>query len=73
MWYFKSSIGVFWIAQTISGLFDLWHEDRRLGSFPSAEAAAESVSRQMTGWPDWDALPDVSAPANLAQWGRAMW
>ncbi|NTZ82231.1 hypothetical protein FCJ61_04155 [Burkholderia metallica] len=37
----------------------------------SAEAAAQAVLEQQTGWPLWDALPPICFPACLDDWTPA--
>ncbi|WP_175777493.1 hypothetical protein [Burkholderia anthina] len=37
----------------------------------SAEAAAQAVLEQQTGWPLWDALPTICFPACLDDWTPA--
>ncbi len=73
MWYFRSQIGVFWIAQHVSGKFELWFEEERLGEYPTSAAAADAVSKQTIGWKKWDSIPEVSAPVGINDWGRAFW
>lgn len=44
--------------------------DRALVSFARPEMAAEHAALHRSGWPAWDARPDLAAPADLEKWTR---
>jgi len=42
---------------------------KRLGSFPSADAAIEKLQSHQTGWDEWDASPiDVANTPDITGW-----
>jgi hypothetical protein len=41
-----------------------------LGSYETAEEAAQSVYLRETGWSEWDCLKDSDAPCDLSEWEK---
>ena len=72
MWIYNSEAGVFWIrfVPRGRGAFILGIEGMELGSYSSAEEAAEDVYLQETGFPPWDSAAQVSKPADISEWER---
>jgi hypothetical protein len=41
-----------------------------LGSYETAEEAAQAVYLRETGWSEWDCLKDSDAPCDLSEWEK---
>ncbi len=68
MWYFKTKIGTLWIRQRDDGRFNLGINDKALGSYHEAWAAADDVYCKATGWIDWSQVKDERMPRDLSEW-----
>ncbi|RLB88323.1 MAG: hypothetical protein DRH10_07780 [Deltaproteobacteria bacterium] len=70
MWYYDTKIGRFSIRPD-PGKPDNWLlsiDGVELGSYASPELAASDVSRQATGWDEWDMIEDITPPTDLDSW-----
>ena len=67
---YNSDIGTFEIKQIGHEMYELWLEDELLGSYESAEFAAEDVSNFNTGYVEWDKFQNRSQnfPSSLSKW-----
>jgi hypothetical protein len=63
-----TSAGIFRIIPDI-GLWKLFINDVYLGTYPSAERAAEGVTLRKSGWDVWD-LGKGATPESLDAWER---
>ena len=71
LYHYKTRVGTFWIAPqpNVPGRFWLGVDDEALGSYHSAEAAADDVYSQSTGYYEWDAIEEpVTSPCDLSDW-----
>ncbi len=70
MYVFRSKAGTFTIAAdpTVSGHYELCIGGMWLGTFESAQLAAENVYRRCTGWHDWDRRGEPECPSGLDEW-----
>ena len=69
-WYYQSDFGTFTILPNDSGNYGLWIDDYHIGEYQSANDAAEYVYLQLTGYKEWDSLPDADPPTGLDGWLR---
>ena len=69
-YHYRSSVGTLWIRQQhgSTGRWVLGVDETPLGTYQSAEAAADDVRGQHTGWPDWDSNDTIVAPRELSEW-----
>ncbi len=68
MWLFKTKFGTLRIEKLPNSRYGLYLEDELLGSYHSAEAAAEIVYSCTTGHDGWDGGGPVVAPKDLTDW-----
>jgi hypothetical protein len=68
MWCFRTKLGTLRIEKLPNSRYGLYLEDELLGSYHSAEAAAEVVSSCSTGHDGWDSSGPVVAPKDLTDW-----
>lgn len=66
---FKTKVGLFLIRQNIRGLWELWLDDERHGSYASPMLAAEDVHAKATGASEWDCSDD-EGPYSIEEWQR---
>jgi hypothetical protein len=66
----ETKVGIFWIKPIAKKTYGLLINNNMLGSFRSADEAADNVYRHESGWKEWDALQgdDQNAPAELSGW-----
>ena len=69
---YNSDIGTFEIKQTGYEMYELWIGEELLGSYESAEFAAEDVSNFNTGYIEWDNFQNKlhNFPSNLSNWAK---
>ena len=67
---YNSNIGTFDIKQTGHDRYELWIEYELIGSYESAESAAEDVSNFNTGYNEWDKFHNElhDFPSNISKW-----
>ncbi|MCD6190020.1 MAG: hypothetical protein J7K14_00585 [Sulfurimonas sp.] len=67
---YNSNIGTFEIKQVGRGRYELWIEYELIGSYESAESAAEDVSNFNTGYNEWDKFHNdiQDFPPNISKW-----
>ncbi len=68
MYNFKTLIGLFTIKSYANGGYILFLNDNAMGSYDSAEAAAENVAMCKTGIYEWDKQGSVEEPKSLSDW-----
>ncbi len=70
MYIYNSEIGRFEIRQTGHKRYDLWINEEMLGSYESAERAAEDVANFQTDHPQWDTFKNEleNVPSDLNEW-----
>lgn len=72
MYIYNSEIGRFEIRQIEHKRYDLWINEEMLGSYVSAERAAEDVANFDTDYVEWDKLKNEleNVPSDLSQWAE---
>ena len=67
---YSSNIGTFEIKQIERDRYELWIENELIGSYESAEFAAEDVSSFNTGYNEWDKFHNdiQDFPSNIREW-----
>jgi len=72
MYIFRSSRGTFTIGPdcTTPDCYELCIGGMWLGTFETAEKAAEAVCLRCTGWYDWDRREATEPPRDLSEWER---
>lgn len=67
---YNTDIGTFEIREVRHRLYELWIEEENLGSYDSAESAAEDVASFNTGYVEWDRFEneETNVPAGLHEW-----
>ena len=67
---YNSAIGTFEIKHISHERYELWIEDEMLGSYESAEFAAQDVAEFNTDYIEWDRFENELEhfPFNLSQW-----
>jgi len=72
MYIYNSEIGRFEIRQTGHKRYDLWIKEEMLGSYESAERAAEDVANFETDYVEWDKFKNEleNVPSDLSQWAE---
>ena len=75
LYYCKTRVGTFYIAQSDDGRFHAMYEDESCGSYASAWQAADSLASNTTytvSGPDGAALDTskLGIPEGLSQWER---
>jgi len=70
LYIYNSEIGRFEIRQTGHKRYNLWINEEMLGTYESAELAAEDVADFETDYPRWDTFKNEleNVPADLSQW-----
>jgi hypothetical protein len=70
MYIYNSEIGRFEIRQIGHMRYDLWINEEMLGSYESAERAAEDVANFETDYLRWDTFKNEleNVPSDLSQW-----
>ena len=70
MYIYNSEIGRFEIRQIGHMRYDLWINEEMLGSYESAERAAEDVANFETDYLRWDTFKNEleNVPSDLNQW-----
>jgi hypothetical protein len=74
-YYWRSPVGMFWIRPQPGhpGRYSLGNAiEGALGSYRSAEAAADDFAGGHTGWKDWDLIFRYvrNVPRDLTEWHR---
>ena len=67
-YYFQTNLGLFTIKSLEDGRFGLYENTNLLGSYHSAESAADDVYMCATGWNEWDEQESVDEPESLSEW-----
>ncbi len=67
---YNSAIGTFEIKQISHERYELWIENEMLGSYESAEFAAQDVAEFNTDYIEWDRFENEleNFPFSLSQW-----
>ena len=67
---YNTDIGTFETREVRHRLYELWIEEENLGSYDSAESAAEDVASFNTGYVEWDRFEneETNVPAGLHEW-----
>ena len=67
---YNSDIGTFEIIQTRHEMYELWIGEELLGSYESAESAADDVSNFNTGYLEWDKFHNEleGFPSKIDEW-----
>lgn len=70
MWHLKTKMGVFWVIPVadVGNKYYLGVNDEALGEYKDAEAAANDVHNQATGYFKWDSQARVKVPAHINEW-----
>ena len=70
LYTYNSNIGTFEIKQVGHDRYELWIEYELIGSYESAEFAAEDVSSFNTGYNEWDKFHNEleNFPSCLSEW-----
>ena len=71
LYYYETPIGTLWIRPQPDshGRVQLGiNDDMPVGSYHSAESAAEEVRSQTTGIHQWDTLRNIHPPSDLSEW-----
>ena len=63
---YNTDIGTFEIREVRHRLYELWIEEENLGSYDSAESAAEDVASFNTGYVEWDRFENEET--NVPAW-----
>ena len=69
---YNSNIGTFEIKQIGHDRYELWIEYELIGSYESAESAAEDVSSFNTGYNEWDKFHNElhDFPSIISGWAQ---
>ena len=69
---YNSDIGTFEIKQIGHKRYELWIEEELLGSYESAEFAAQDVANFNTDYIEWDKFENElhNFPADLGEWAN---
>ncbi len=67
---YNSDIGIFEIKQIGHKRYELWIEEELLGSYESAEFAAQDVADFNTDYTEWDKFENElqNVPSDLSKW-----
>ncbi len=67
---YNSDIGTFEIKPLGHERYELWLDEELLGSYESAEFAAQDVANFNTDYPEWDRFKNElqNFPSDLSQW-----
>jgi hypothetical protein len=70
MHIFRSRAGTFTIATdpTVPDCYELCIGGMWLGTYETAEKAAQDVFMRCTGWHDWDRKKEGECPCDLTEW-----
>ena len=70
MFWFRTRVGTFRIAQSTDGRWHPWFEDEDLGSYHSAQAACEDLAGGHTFWPSCGDPSRLGLPSEIGEWNR---
>ncbi|MEN6466771.1 MAG: hypothetical protein ABFD62_16465 [Syntrophaceae bacterium] len=72
IYIFRSCAGTFTILPDDQnpGMYQLCLGGMWLGSYETAEKAAESIPCKQTGWLDWDSRGSQDCPQSLQDWDK---
>lgn len=72
MYIYNSDVGRFEIRQIGHKRYDLWIKEEMIGTYESAEHAAEDVANFNTDYVEWDRFRNEleNFPATLSEWAE---
>jgi len=70
MWHLKTRQGTFWVIESPTHKYVLGVDNDELGLYDNADAAAQDVSHQTTGYFPWDCQSHIKAPDHVANWAQ---
>jgi hypothetical protein len=72
MYIYNSDVGRFEIRKIGHKRYELWINEEMLGSYDSAERAAQDVANFNTDYVEWDRFKNEceNFPTNLGQWAE---
>lgn len=71
MWHLKTKQGTFWVIESPdTKKYLLGVNNDELGTYESADSAAQDVKDQVTGFLQWDCQSRVRIPTDLESWSQ---
>ncbi|MCJ7765668.1 MAG: hypothetical protein MUP09_06980 [Thiovulaceae bacterium] len=69
---YNAGIGTFEIREVAHATYELWIGEELLGSYESAEFAAQDVANFNTDYPEWDRFKNEleNFPSALSEWTK---